>query len=384
MFELFPGNYRWSYNTWAALAAGGEFGDLGLILDRLRSSGGRDEDWYEAWTWLADLLERRAEENLSVGTKASAAKTIFLPASITRSRSSSFRRPTRSACNPTVARSARSKRQDQCRIEGSSACSSLTRSRHCLPISSPPVSRSGPNPTVMFLCGLDTTKEISYLRIRDKLAIRGISCLAIDTPGVGEALRIGKIYTRYDYEVPVGAAIDYLQSRSDVDRNRIGIIGSSLGGYYVARAAAFEPRCAPSWPGARITTTTRFGIAGSPSVARRSPDVSTDVHHRHRHHGCGDEARREVSGRPIGHRITCPFLVAHGKDDQQISIDDARKMFGAHWIEGQGTENLYWRGWWGRSLPIRQSSSSIALRLGLAGEEIMKTLTRVPRSLRCH
>lgn len=63
MFELFPGNYRWSYNTWAALAAGGEFGDLGLILDRLRSSGGRDKVWYESWTWLADLLERRAKEN---------------------------------------------------------------------------------------------------------------------------------------------------------------------------------------------------------------------------------------------------------------------------------------------------------------------------------
>ena len=78
MFELFPGNYRWSYNTWAALAAGGEFGDLGLILDRLRASEGRDETWYEAWTWLADLLERRAEENLSVGTKASAAENYFL------------------------------------------------------------------------------------------------------------------------------------------------------------------------------------------------------------------------------------------------------------------------------------------------------------------
>ena len=54
MFEFFPGNYRWSYNTWAALAAGAEFGDLGLILDRLRASGGRDGAWYEAWTWLAD------------------------------------------------------------------------------------------------------------------------------------------------------------------------------------------------------------------------------------------------------------------------------------------------------------------------------------------
>jgi len=42
MFEFFPGNYRWSYNTWAALAAGAEFGGLGLILDRLRESGERD------------------------------------------------------------------------------------------------------------------------------------------------------------------------------------------------------------------------------------------------------------------------------------------------------------------------------------------------------
>ena len=32
---------------------------------------------------------------------------------------------------------------------------------------------------------------------------------------------------------------------------------------------------------------------------------------------------------PIGQRITCPFLVAHGKDDQQISIEDAKKMFDA-------------------------------------------------------
>jgi hypothetical protein len=37
MFEFFAGNYRWSYITWAALAAGAEFGD-----DRLRASGGRD------------------------------------------------------------------------------------------------------------------------------------------------------------------------------------------------------------------------------------------------------------------------------------------------------------------------------------------------------
>jgi len=36
---------------------------------------------YEAWTWLANLLERRAEENLSVGTKRSASENYF-PASL--------------------------------------------------------------------------------------------------------------------------------------------------------------------------------------------------------------------------------------------------------------------------------------------------------------
>ena len=30
---------------------------------------------------------------------------------------------------------------------------------------------------------------------------------------------------------------------------------------------------------------------------------------------------------PIGERITCPFLIAHGQDDQQVSVNDAKKMF---------------------------------------------------------
>ena len=189
---------------------------------------------------------------------------------------------------------------------------------------------SGPKPTVMFLCGLDTTKEITYLRIRDKLATRGINCLAIDSPGVGEALRVGKIYTRYDYEVPVGAAIDYLQSRDDVDGDRIGIIGSSLGGYYVARAAAFEPRlrAVVAW-GANYDyhavwhrRMTVGGAVAAPAF-QLMYITGTDTM---------DAAMKHIEKfqvGPIGQHITCPFLVAHGKDDQQISIEDAKKMFGA-------------------------------------------------------
>lgn len=328
MFELFPGNYRWSYNTWAALAAGGEFGDLGLILDRLRASGGRDETWYEAWTWLADLLERRAEENLSVGTKASAGENYFL-ASLYHKIAEQFVPPADPLRLQSYGRALGT-------FEKARAISDHGIERVLVPYEGqtlpayfiPARNRSGPNPAVIFLCGLDTTKEITYLRIRDKLAARGISCLAIDTPGVGEALRIGKIYTRYDYEVPVGAAVDYLQTRGDVDRDRIGLIGSSLGGYYVARAAAFEPRlrAVVAW-GAnydyhavwhrRITV----GGAVAAPMFQLMYITGTDTM---------DAAMRHIEKfqvEPIGHRITCPFLIAHGKDDQQISIDDARKMF---------------------------------------------------------
>jgi dienelactone hydrolase len=329
MFELFPGNYRWSYNTWAALAAGGEFGDLGLILDRLRASEGRDETWYEAWTWLADLLERRAEENLSVGTKASAAENYFL-ASLYHKIAEQFVPPADPLRLQSYGRALRTFEKARTMSDHGIERVLVPYGGQTLPAYFIPArNRSGPNPTVIFLCGLDTTKEITYLRIRDKLATRGINCLAIDTPGVGEALRIGKIYTRYDYEVPVGAAIDYLQSRGDVDRDRIGIIGSSLGGYYVARAAAFEPRlrAVVAW-GAnydyhavwhrRLT----IGGAVAAPMFQLMYITGTDTM---------DAAMKHIEKfqlEPIGQRISCPFLIAHGKDDQQISIDDARKMFG--------------------------------------------------------
>jgi pimeloyl-ACP methyl ester carboxylesterase len=73
---------------------------------------------------------------------------------------------------------------------------------------------------------------------------RGISVLMIDGPGQGGTLRRHKIPTRPDYEVPVGKCVDYLLTRTDVDPSRLAVCGSSLGGYYAARAASVEHRLA--------------------------------------------------------------------------------------------------------------------------------------------
>src|SRR6266851_10489162 len=61
MFEFFPGNYRWSYNTLLAFAAGGQLGDVALILPRLQTAVGDDEAWHREWSWLGTALSRRAE-----------------------------------------------------------------------------------------------------------------------------------------------------------------------------------------------------------------------------------------------------------------------------------------------------------------------------------
>jgi pimeloyl-ACP methyl ester carboxylesterase len=99
-------------------------------------------------------------------------------------------------------------------------------------------------PVLIAFGGLDSFKEELYFMVARGALARGIACLLVDGPGQGGTLRREKIVTRYDYEVPVGYCIDYLGTRGDVDLSRLAVSGSSLGGYYSARAASCEHRLA--------------------------------------------------------------------------------------------------------------------------------------------
>ena len=72
---------------------------------------------------------------------------------------------------------------------------------------------------------------------------RGWHCLVFEGPGqVGAVHRNPGLHMRYDYEVPVKAVVDYLETRDDVDFDKLALVGYSLGGYLAPRAAAFEKR----------------------------------------------------------------------------------------------------------------------------------------------
>ncbi|MDO8476223.1 MAG: alpha/beta hydrolase [Candidatus Rokubacteria bacterium] len=99
-------------------------------------------------------------------------------------------------------------------------------------------------PCLISMGGLDSVKDEMWFMQAHGALQRGISVLMIDGPGQGGTLRRHKLATRPDYEVPIGRCIDYLLTRKDVDASRLAVCGSSLGGYYAARAGSMEPRLA--------------------------------------------------------------------------------------------------------------------------------------------
>jgi acetyl esterase/lipase len=134
----------------------------------------------------------------------------------------------------------------------------------------------------------------------------------VDGPGQGGTLRRHGIPTRYDYEVPVGACIDWLCEREDIDSDRIAVSGSSLGGYYAARAGAKEPRLA-----AAIAHGAYWDI-GARMLERDDDHMLA----RHLRWVFGGKTMKDVwqIAKPfklegVLDSMKCPFLVCHGGHD---------------------------------------------------------------------
>jgi 2,6-dihydroxypseudooxynicotine hydrolase len=98
---------------------------------------------------------------------------------------------------------------------------------------------SAPFPCVVLIGGLESTKEESRL-FEDLCIARGMATFAFDGPGQGElfpAIGLEPGFERWTSRV-----VDYLTDRGEVDGDRLGVLGRSLGGYYAPRSAAADPR----------------------------------------------------------------------------------------------------------------------------------------------
>jgi pimeloyl-ACP methyl ester carboxylesterase len=101
-----------------------------------------------------------------------------------------------------------------------------------------------PRPTAIVFGGYDATVEEQYFFNGAAALARGYNVLAFDGPGQGGVLIDQGLPMRADWGSVVTPVVDYLLTRTDVDPDRIVLIGLSLGGFLAPRAAATEHRLA--------------------------------------------------------------------------------------------------------------------------------------------
>ena len=101
----------------------------------------------------------------------------------------------------------------------------------------------GKAPLLIITPGRDTWAEDTRW-VYDEALRRGIHCVIYDGPGQGLALRMQGLTFRPDWEHVVTPVLDYALGKlgSEVDTDRIGLMGMSFGGFLNTRAAAFDKR----------------------------------------------------------------------------------------------------------------------------------------------
>src|SRR5262249_18281224 len=142
---------------------------------------------------------------------------------------------------------------------------------------------------------------------------------AFDGPGQGEGQYDFAI--RGDYEVPVAAVVDFIETRRDLDARRVALSGVSLGGYYAPRAAAFQKRvkACPALGGP-----VAWGAAWE-----RLPELTRETFRGRSRCATEADARRHaatLSLEGVAQRITCPLFVMNGRLDRIVPCRDAERL----------------------------------------------------------
>ena len=284
--------------------------------------------WLPAWTATADIHAGLAERAAAAGRRQSAGEA-WLRAAISYHFSKFVwtLEPERHRANTVAAVQALQSahellgtgaRRIEAPLDGATVVATL---RHPEPGPSAPA-------LVVLIPGLDSTKE-EFFHWEQVFLDRGMATLSLDGPGQGEAGF--RLPIRHDYETAVAVILDALAGRDDLDHDRIGAAGVSLGGHYVVRAAAFEPRIRAL---ASISGPFDFsaGWETMPELTREMVRYATDAE------DDADARRRagalDLTG--VAERVEVPSLVLTGARDRVIAWEDTRRICdaipGAEWV----------------------------------------------------
>ena len=163
----------------------------------------------------------------------------------------------------------------------------------------------------------DNTSEELYYWVGPPAVERGYNVLLVDLPGMGLNTFHG-IYFRPDTEVAVGACIDYLSERADVDPSRIAFYGGGEpGGWVAVRAAAHEPRIAACVADPYVTDSDEIlAVFRRPDLAALSQTVPRQAQQTARFYE-GEPGRGYPKLIAEPQQIQCPLLCLSDPSDSE-------------------------------------------------------------------
>jgi len=175
-----------------------------------------------------------------------------------------------------------------------------------------------PAPCVLLNPGADSTKEEFYT-LEHEFLKRGVATFSYDGPGQGLTWVAMKL--RPDWDKPVGAVIDALERRPEIDRSRLAIWGRSFGAYAAPRAASLEKRLR-----ACVTIGGFYDLRGIwdrvPTPAKEALQFGFGVASR-------DEAREAAAAYTLEgvlEQISCPLLIVHSGGDEVCPVEESERM----------------------------------------------------------
>ncbi|NVZ37600.1 alpha/beta fold hydrolase [Pseudomonas sp. 21615526] len=242
-------NESFSFETLRTAGFAGYSGaDLGEVLMTAKAiPEGNEEAWLREWEATADRVAGLAEHSLARGHRVSAREAFFRAANYYRT--AEFFKRANPETDKDVARISNASREAfisaaqlldtpfeivSIPYEGTTLPGYLFLADHS----------GSPKPTIIYNNGFDSTQEESYYAIAAAALLRGYNVLAFDGPGQGSVIRDQRIPFRHDWEAVITPVIDFALTRAEVLADKIALFGYSLGGYLVARAAAYEHRVA--------------------------------------------------------------------------------------------------------------------------------------------
>ncbi|NIA52364.1 prolyl oligopeptidase family serine peptidase [Massilia sp. TW-1] len=336
MFKYFPTNYVWNLSVDLAIEMGARIGEIEAMCAPLQEAAKQPDAvgtkaFRDTWSQMADKLCGLAEEDeargrlFSAGDKYNRAAIYLLTAERLQAHGAPGRIELYRRFLDVFARGVKLTGENCERVEIPYGDAHL----YGLYVRAENV--DGPAPILVQVNGLDSTKEMKYrVGLPAWLATRGVSSLVIDQPGTGEALRLQGMHAVYDSERWASKVVDWLETRADVDSQRIGLEGVSLGGYFCPRAVAFEPRFA-------------MGVVWGANhdwrdvqKKRVEKEGSFPVPHYWEHvrwvWGAKDmiefmRIAEHVHLDGVLDRIKVPFLVTHGQKDSQIPLHWAERTY---------------------------------------------------------